>query len=64
MAEELDEHNTTSRPGGTYHCMSPEMAYLYQSKLLKQEPDYSALPGFESDLWNLGIFSIELISKM
>ena len=35
MSEELDEYNTTSRPGGTFHCMSPEMAYLYQAKLLK-----------------------------
>ena len=63
MAEQMDEYHTTSVPGGTYHAMSPEMACLYKAKLNKQEPDYSALPSFESDLWAVGILSVELASK-
>ena len=59
----MDEYHTTSVPGGTYHAMSPEMANLYRLKLNKEEPDYSALPSFESDLWSVGILALELASK-
>ena len=64
MTEELDEYKTTSRPGGTYHCMSPEMASLFISRLKNEEPDYKNLPSFSSDIWTLGIFAIELVFKM
>ena len=32
--------------------------------MLKNEPDYTQLPSYESDLWSLGIFTLELVSKM
>ena len=63
MAEELDQYETTSMPGGTYHCMSPEMAKLFKSRLQKEEPDYSCLPSYESDLWSLGILAVEMASR-
>ena len=64
MAEKLDEYKTTSIPGGTYHAMAPEMAALYLAKSQKQEADYSNLPSFSSDIYSLGILSVELASKM
>jgi serine/threonine protein kinase len=63
MAEIMDEFGTTSIPGGTYHCMSPEMADLYWKKLKNEEADYSNLPGYSSDYWTIGILALEFASK-
>ena len=63
MAEILDQFGTTSRPGGTYHCMSPEMAQLYLLKIKNEEADYTNLPGYPSEIWTIGILTLEFASK-
>lgn len=74
MAEEISDdwyklhkkitfHFSTSLPGGTFHAMSPEMAKLFKKCLLKEEIDYSCdLVSYESDIYSLGVFMVELLS--
>jgi len=53
----------SSRAGGTFHQMSPEMANLYLKTLKKEEVDYSKdLVSYATDFYSLGILALEMLN--
>jgi serine/threonine protein kinase len=63
LCDEIGEDRETSKPGGTLHAMSPEMARLYLKRAQEVEIDYKTdLVTFSSDYYSLGILAIELLT--